>query len=138
MEYKPAVSSGVEAAASGAASKVLLYCLVAGIIAVAASWMWKGANAGAGVGVGFAVGAFNSLWLVSIARRAVGLAPEKAGRFVLVRYQMRFAVTAAVFFILVAWGVFSPWALVAGLSGSLVATIAAMIRMARKEASKDA
>lgn len=138
MEYRPAVSSGAVVAAAGAASKVLLYCLVAGLIASSATWIWKGAHAGAGVGAGFAVGTLNSLWLVSIARRAVGLASEKAGRFVLVRYQLRFAVTAAIFFILVAWGVFSPWALVAGLSGSLVATIIAMIRMARKEASKDA
>lgn len=140
MEYRQRVSSGVAvaAAAAGAASKVLIYCFVAGLIAAAAAWLWKGAHIGAGIAAGFAVGTLNSLWLVSIARRAVGLASDKAGRFVLVRYQLRFAVTAAIFFILVAWGVFSPWALVAGLSGSLVATIIAMIRMARKEASKDA
>ncbi|MEK6759031.1 MAG: ATP synthase subunit I [Deltaproteobacteria bacterium] len=138
MEYRPAVSSGAAVAAAGAASKVLLYCLVAGLFAASLAWIWKGAHAGAGIAAGFAVGTLNSLWLVSIARRAVGLTSEKAGRFVLVRYQLRFAVTAVIFFILVAWGVFSPWALVAGLSGSLVATITAMIRMARKEASKDA
>lgn len=88
-----------------------------------------------GYGVGYALGAVNIFWLFRIAGRGLAQPREKVARFVAVRYYLRFIITALVFMALIVRGSVSPVPLLVGLSAAVVTTIAAMIIVAKKEAS---
>ena len=94
----------------------------------------KGGPVAVAYAVGFALGAVNLLWLFRIVTRGMGLPPEKVSRFVTVRYYLRFAVTAFVFFALITREIVEPVPLLVGLTASVAVTMAALIYAARKEA----
>ena len=88
-----------------------------------------------GFASGFLIGTVSMLWLIRIARRGMRMAPEKVERFVKAAYHLRFAAVAALFAVLIAKGILSPWPLVAGLTGSIATTVGTMIYLAKEEAA---
>ncbi len=88
-----------------------------------------------GFASGFLIGSVSMLWLIRIARRGMRMDPEKVERFVKAAYHLRFAAVAALFAVLIAKGILSPWPLVAGLTGSIATTVCTMIYLAKEEAA---
>lgn len=88
-----------------------------------------------GFAAGFLIGSISMLWLIRIARRGMSMDPEKVERFVKAAYHLRFAAVAALFAVLIAKGILSPWPLVAGLTGSIATTVCTMIYLAKEEHS---
>lgn len=129
-----ALTGGIEAVASAAAKRLKAASLVVGIAGTSALAFW-GSAVSMGFAAGMCLGAFNSFWLIRIAKKGIALPAEKAGRFVAARYHIRFLATAGIMSALIAKGLFSPWPLVAGLTASIITTIVVMIISARQEAS---
>lgn len=92
-----------------------------------------GTDAAKGYAAGYALGIVNLLLLLRIATRGLKMRPDRAGRYVAVRYYARFLLTAGVFVILIKNGIFSPWAPAIGLSASIFATVGALVLSAREE-----
>jgi hypothetical protein len=115
-------------------ARVALVNAAAGIIGLGASVM-AGPGVAKGFAAGYAIGLVNLLWLLRIATRGLTMTPERAGRYVAVRYYIRFILTAGIFIILIKNGILSPWPPVAGLSASIFATIGALVISAREESS---
>ncbi|MFQ5427572.1 MAG: ATP synthase subunit I [Thermodesulfobacteriota bacterium] len=87
-----------------------------------------------GFSAGYLLGFVNLLWLFRIVRKALAMNPEKAMRFVSTRYYLRFAITAAIIFILVSRGVLSnPWPPLAGIALSVIVATASLIFIAKEE-----
>ncbi|MBI1910718.1 MAG: ATP synthase subunit I [Deltaproteobacteria bacterium] len=128
---------GIAETTSSIAYKAAVANLAVGAIGAAALFFFKKPFA-AGFAAGYIIGVANALWMLRIARKGVGMKPDKAGRFVTLNYHARFLITAAIFAILISSKIFSPWPLVAGLTGSIFTTIIVMIAAAREEASQNA
>lgn len=125
---------GLEALIARISSRLALInigagALISGLLALYDSSIVPGFIAG------FAIGALNIFWLLRIARRGVKMAPEKAGRFVMMAYPVRFALIAALFALFIVKGSISPWPLVAGFAVAIAITVCTMIYFAREEAS---
>lgn len=82
---------------------------------------------------GFTFGVLNLYWLLRIANKGIQMGAEKAMRFVSISYYIRFAITALVFGVLITKADMSPWALLAGLAGSITTTLLVMIFVAKEE-----
>ena len=116
--------------------RVLAAEVIAGALGAAASAA-IGLEAAAGFVAGFSLGVVNMLWLLRIANRSLRMAPERATRYVALRYYLRFLLTAGVLVFLITEGVLKdPWALVAGITIALFSAVAAMIPVAREETSR--
>lgn len=135
MAFSPGHGDNIGALTAAISSRVLLANGAACAVLSGLALVFIGKGTVPGLATGFLIGAASVYWLVRIARRGVSMSPEKAGRFVAVAYQLRFAVVAAAFAILISKGIFSPWPLVAGLTGSIVTTVCTMIYLAKEEAS---
>ncbi len=87
-----------------------------------------------GFSAGYILGFINLLWLFRIVKKALVMSPEKAMRFVSTRYYARFAITAAIIFILVSRGILStPWPPLAGIALSVFASTGSLIFIAKEE-----
>ena len=116
----------------GASLRIGLLSLLAGLIGVIiTAWLEKPMTAG--FAAGYIIGFVNVLWLVRIVGRGMGLAAEKAIRFVLSRYYLRFVATAVIVAVLALKEVFSALPLIAGLASSFFITVLTMILVLRKE-----
>ena len=114
-------------------SRLAVVNAVAFTLGTAASMM-AGAGAAKGFIAGYAIGMASLLWLLRIASTGLKMPPERAGRYVAVRYYARFVLTAGVFIILIKNGLLNPWSPVAGLSACIFATVGALVISAREEA----
>lgn len=125
---------GLEALFSRISSRVVRMNLAGGAVTTGLLALYDSSFV-PGFAAGFATGALNIFWLLKIARRGVKMRPEKAGRFVMTAYPLRFAIIAALFALFIVKGNISPWPLVAGFAGSIAVTVCTMIYFAREEAS---
>jgi len=83
---------------------------------------------------GYMLGFFNLLWLFRIVRQGLAMRPERAMGFVARRYYARFAITAAVIYLLISRGMLSaPWPPLAGIVISVLASIGSLIFIAKEE-----
>lgn len=131
-EAKDTGPGGVKADLLGASLKIGLISLLAGLIGVVTTaWLEKPMTAG--FAAGYIIGFANVIWLVRIVGRGMGLAAEKAVRFVLSRYYLRFAATIVIVAVLALKEVFSALPLIAGLASSFFITVITMIFVLRKE-----
>ena len=88
----------------------------------------------AGFTAGYLLGFINLLWLFRIVKKALAMNPEKAMRFVSTRYYLRFAITAAIIFLLISRGMLSsPWPPLAGIALSVFVATASLIFIAKEE-----
>ncbi len=116
----------------GASLKIGLFSLLAGLVgALITAWLERPMTAG--FAVGYIIGFANVIWLVRIVGKGMGLPAEKAARFVLSRYYLRFAATVVIVAALALKEVFSALPLIAGLASSFFITVLAMILVLRKE-----
>lgn len=97
-----------------------------------------GSRLATGFAVGWMIAAVNMTWLLRIVGRCLELTPEKAATSGARTYYMRFAATAIVFAIVVAWELIDPLPLLAGFTCSLFLIIGIMIAAAREEFRQDA
>ena len=124
---------GGRAFALPGAYRVMAASLVVGLAGIAAGAALS-LHIALGFAVGFSLGAANMLLLFRIARRGLAMAPEKATRYVAVRYHVRFLLMAAVFFLLISRGVLAePWSPLAGLTLAIFTAIATTIVLAKEE-----
>jgi general stress protein CsbA len=94
-----------------------------------------GTSAGAAYAAGFILSAVNIAWLYRIAGRGLTMPPDKVARFVTVRYYLRFIITALLCVALIKKGYVSPLPFLVGITVAVVANIAVMIIVAKREAS---
>jgi len=84
--------------------------------------------------VGYMLGFLNLLWLFRIVRQSIAMTPEKATGFVARRYYARFAITAAVIYLLISRGFLSaPWPPLAGIALSVLTSTGSLIFIAKEE-----
>lgn len=125
-------TQGVKVDFLRASLRIGLISLLAGFIGVIiTAWLEKSMTAG--FAAGYIIGFANVIWLVRIVGRGMGLAAEKAVRFVLSRYYLRFAATIVIVAVLALKEVFSALPLIAGLASSFFITVITMIFVLRKE-----
>jgi len=116
----------------GASLRIGLLSLLAGLIgAMLTAWLERSMTAG--FAAGYLIGFANVIWLVRIVGRGMGLPADKAVRFVLSRYYLRFAATLIIVAALALKEVFSALPLIAGLASSFFITVLTMILVLRKE-----
>jgi len=127
--------TGLEAFTKAISAKVLLTNLAACAVLSGVLLVVANSSIVPGFASGFLIGAISMLWLIRIARRGMRMPPEKVERFVKAAYHLRFAAVAALFAVLIAKGILSPWPLVAGLTGSIATTVGTMIYLAKEEAA---
>lgn len=120
-------------AGSKVAYRVARANLITGTAGVAACALFK-THAATGFAAGYIIGVINIFWLLRIARKGTGMAPDRAVRFVTRRYYIRFLTTALVFALLISRGILPPAPLLVGLTGAILTTIIVMISLAREEA----
>jgi len=83
---------------------------------------------------GYMLGFLNLLSLFRIVRQGLSRPPEKAIGFVARRYYARFAITAAVIYLLISRGLLSaPWPPLIGIITSLLASIGSLVFIAKEE-----
>jgi len=83
---------------------------------------------------GYMLGFLNLLWLFRIVRQGLAMTPERAMGFVAKRYYARFAITAAIIYLLISRGLLSaPWPPLAGIVISVLASIGSLIFIAKEE-----
>lgn len=116
----------------GFAQKAVLYNSLAAALGTLVVASING-DAAFGFAVGYAIGVINLIWLSRIARKGALMEPERASRFVAVRYYIRFLTTAAVFAGLLYFKILNPWSPVMGLTASVFTTIGLLIMLAREE-----
>lgn len=112
--------------------KALLYNSLSAALGTIIAAAIKG-EAALGFAVGYAIGVVNLTWLMSIAKRGALMPPEKASRFVAVRYYIRFLLTAAIFAALIYFKILNPWSPVIGLTASFFTAIGLLIILAKEE-----
>ncbi len=86
---------------------------------------------------GFALGAGNIYWLLRISRKATRMKADKGHRYAAFNYYIRFTLTIVVFAVVIIYGIFSPWASLAGFVASTMTTMFMMVILG-KEGIKDA
>ncbi len=124
---------------SPVASKVMRAAVAGNLVALAAgvaiSLYSFSSSAGAAYAAGFILSAVNIAWLYRIAGRGLTMPPDKVARFVTVRYYLRFIITALLCVALIKKGYVSPLPFLVGITVAVVANIAVMIIVAKREAS---
>ncbi len=81
---------------------------------------------------GLAIGLLNQHYSLKVVRRCFVLDPDKAKRYVMVRYYLRFLVTIAAMAAVIALNIISPWGMLAGFSLILLTTAGALYFIARE------
>lgn len=137
MAYEALETNAAASQAAGIAYKVAVFNLLALAAGVLACVIIKSSIA-PGFAFGYILGLINIFFMLRMAHKGIGMKPEKAGRYVIGGYYIRFTVTSLLLAVLIAKGIIGPWPPILGLTGSVITTVGVMIGVmlgvAREEA----